>query len=40
MEMDWEVSFRKIAEKDARKIRQAGLVSKVDEMLDCLSSDP
>jgi toxin YoeB len=40
VETDWQVSFRKTAEKDARKIRQAGLVNKVEEMLDRLSSDP
>jgi toxin YoeB len=36
----WEVSLKKTAQKDAVKIRQAGLSGKVDAMLDRLERDP
>ena len=36
----WQVSFKKTAEKDSKKVQQAGLKSKVDEILDKLEQDP
>ncbi len=36
----WVVAFNKKAQKDARKIHQAGLESKVEAMLDQLEHDP
>ncbi|MEI7927704.1 MAG: Txe/YoeB family addiction module toxin [Verrucomicrobiales bacterium] len=36
----WEVSLKKTAVKDSEKVRQAGLRSKVDEILDILEKDP
>ena len=36
----WQVSFKKSAEKDSRKVQQAGLRPKVEEMLDRLEQDP
>ncbi len=36
----WSVSLKKTAQKDAVKIRQAGLEGKVDSMLDQLERDP
>jgi toxin YoeB len=36
----WSVALKKTAQKDASKIRQAGLKSKVEAMLDQLERDP
>ncbi len=36
----WAVALKKTAQKDAVKIRQAGLTGKVDAMLDQLERDP
>ena len=36
----WSVTLKKTAQKDAGKIRQAGLASKVDAILDQLERDP
>lgn len=36
----WEVLLKKTAEKDSKKVRQAGLRPKVEEILDRLEQDP
>jgi len=36
----WAVALKKTAQKDALKIRQAGLKGKVEAMLDQLERDP
>ena len=38
--VEWSVALKKTAQKDAIKIRQAGLNGKVEAMLDQLERDP
>jgi len=36
----WELRFRRVAEKDAERIKQAGLKSKAEEVLAVIQKDP
>lgn len=38
--MNWELAFSKQAQKDAKKVKAAGLKPKVEELLDILRTDP
>ena len=38
--MSWELRFTKQAQKDAKKIADAGLRSKAEELLNILKKDP
>lgn len=38
--MSWKLVYTKHAQKDAKKIKQSGLQSKVKELLEILKEDP
>lgn len=40
MVSDWTLAFTKQAQKDAKKLAQAGLRRKAEELLEILSRDP
>ncbi|MDG4474928.1 Txe/YoeB family addiction module toxin [Thiovibrio frasassiensis] len=38
--MSWKIVFTKIAQKDAKKIKRAGLKPKVEELLSFITENP